>query len=78
MVDIFITALGLSFFLVRLAKGSWVRNPAYLALAIFGSMAGLLILMRVSPGAEDSMIYGNLAALAGACCTIMAYDLTIG
>lgn len=78
MADVLFTALGLSFFLVRLAKGSWVRNPVYLALAIFGSMAGLLILMRVYPGAEDSMIFGNLAALAGAGCAISLYDLTTG
>jgi len=41
-------------------------------------MAGLLILMRVYPGAEDSMIFGNLAALAGAGCAISLYDLTTG
>lgn len=78
MFNVLITALGTSLFLVRIAKGSWFRNPAYVALAIFGGFAGLLILMRFSPGAEQSLIYGNIAAFMGAGSAIMLYDLTIG
>lgn len=78
MVDVLITALATSLFIVRISKGSWFRNPAYVALAIFGGFAGLLILMRAVPGAEESMIYGNLAAFGGASGAIMLYDLTIG
>ena len=78
MVDVYITALFTSFLLVRLVKGSWMRNPAYVALAIFGGMAGLIILMKLAPGAEGSLIYGNLAALGGAFAMILLYDRVIG
>ncbi|MBI1260650.1 MAG: hypothetical protein GC184_02895 [Rhizobiales bacterium] len=74
MVDVYITALFTSFFLVRLVKGSWTRNPAYVALSIFGGMAGLILLMKLSPGAEGSLIYGNFAALGGALTAILIYD----
>lgn len=75
MSDVFITALFSSFFLVRIVKGSWTRNPAYVALAIFGGMAGLFTLMHFAPGTQDSFIAGNLAALGGALGAILVYDL---
>jgi hypothetical protein len=75
MPSVFFTAFGLSFVLVRLVKGSWTRNPVYLVLSIFGGMAALLILMKTVPGAEDSFLYGNLAALGGSLAAILVYDL---
>lgn len=75
MFNVLITALGTSLFVVRITKGSWFRNPAYVALAIFGGIASLLVLMRAVPGAEESFIYGNLAAFAGATGAIMIYDM---
>ena len=75
MFNVLITALGTSLFVVRITKGSWFRNPAYVALAIFGGIASLLILMRAVPGAEESFIYGNRAAFAGATGAIMIYDM---
>ncbi len=76
--DVFLTSLFSSFFLVRLLKGSWLRNPVYLALAIIGGLIGLISAMSMWPGSENDLIAGNAAALAGAWALIFVYDRAAG
>lgn len=78
MADVFQTSLFSSFFLVRLLKGSWLGNPVYLALAIVGGIAGLIVTMVVWPGSETDFIAGISAALVGAWGTIVVYDRVLG
>lgn len=78
MADVFLTSLFSSFFLVRLLKGSWLRNPVYLALAIVGGVAGLIGTKVMWPGSESDFIAGNLAALVGAWAAIVLYDRVLG
>jgi hypothetical protein len=75
MWDILISALSASFFLVRVVKGPWMRNPQYLAAATIGAVAISLLLSVVAPAVEDSFIAGGLAGLAGAWAGIAAFDL---
>lgn len=74
MIGIAFNALFSSFFLVRVVKGGWTRNPQYLAVALVSSMIALIGLHAWSPGAEDSLILGNVAALAGAWLGILLFD----
>jgi hypothetical protein len=74
MWDILISALSTSFFLVRVVKGPWMRNPQYLAAATIGAVAISLVLDAVAPAIENSFIAGGLAGAAGAWAGIAAFD----
>ena len=76
--DIILSALFSSFFIVRVIKGPWMRNPQYLAVSIFGSAAAMIVLNAISPGAADEFILGNGAAFAGAFLSIAAFDFAAG
>ena len=78
MAEVFLTSLFSSFFLVRLLKGSWLKQPVYLALAIIGGLAGLIGTSVMWPGSENDWIAGNFAALVGAWALIMLYDRVVG
>lgn len=78
MPGLVINALLTSFFLVRLMKGGWLRHPQAVAVATVASLAALLALGSVDPGAENSVVYGNLAALAGAWLGVLACDRILG
>jgi len=69
-----LSAVFSSFLLVRLIKGPWMRHPHYLGLAMIGSILSTLVLATFSPGMEDDLIAGNLAAFAGAFVAIQAFD----
>lgn len=74
MPSLVFNALFSSFFVVRVAKGRWMRNPHYLAAAMLASLVSLLILDACSSGSADSLIYGNLASMAGGWLGIALYD----
>ena len=78
VAEIFITSFFSSFFLVRLLKGSWLRQPVYLALGIVGALGGLISSMILWPGSENDWIAGNAAALIGVWLLIALYDRFIG
>ena len=78
MPFIVINGLFSSFFLVRVIKGAWMRNPQYLAVAMVGSIGAMLLLNVAAPGMADDFIAGNIAAFAGAFLAISAYDLALG
>ena len=75
---IVINGLFSSFFLVRVIKGAWMRNPQYLAVAMVGAVGAMLSLNAMEPGMADGFIAGNLAAFAGAFGAITLYDLALG
>lgn len=70
-----LSAVLVSFFLVRVIKGPWARHPHYLSLAMIGSVAATIVLTRISPGMEDDFIAGNAATFFGA---IALYDMAKG
>ena len=65
MPSLIISALISSFTFVRLLKGPWLRNPHYLAAAMIGSVAVMLLGDKFDPGSADDMISGTLLAFAG-------------
>lgn len=78
MIDILISALTTAFFLVRVVKGPWMRNPQYLATALTGALVAGLMLNSYSEELEASFIFGGLAGLAGGWLAIFAFDCFIG
>jgi hypothetical protein len=78
MAEVFITALFLSFSLVRLIKGSWLRYPGHVAASILGGMIGLILMMLYAPGSESDWIAGNSAAAAGAWFMMTLFDRVSG
>lgn len=75
MSAIVFAALSSAFFLVRIVKGPWMRNPQYVAAATIGAVALSLGLYLYSPGLEDNLIVGGLVGAAGAWAGIAAFDL---
>ena len=78
MPTLVFNALLSSFFVVKVFKGRWTRNPHYLAVTMVASVVALLVLDCCSPGAADSFVYGNIASFAGAWLGLMIYDRTVG
>ena len=78
MAEIVLSALGTAFFLVRVVKGPWMRNPQYLAAALTGALIAGLLLNSYSEDLEASFIFGTLAGLAGGWAGIFAFDRLIG
>lgn len=69
MSELLISAVLGSFFMVRLFRGSWLRNPQYLAASIAGSVACTLTLHACWPVLDGDfiagVIIGTLGPLAG-------------
>lgn len=78
MPGLIFNALFSSFFMVKLVRGRWTRNPDHLAAATVASVCALIILNCWSPGAAASFIYGNLAALGGAWLGLFVYGRIAG
>ena len=78
MAEILLSALFNGFFMVRVVKGPWLRNPQYLAVAIAGCMLAMLGLKAFWPGLEDDFIVGNLVGLGGCMSGMLAFDAALG
>jgi hypothetical protein len=78
MSDILISAISTGFLMVRLFKGSWLRNPQYLACAICGSILAALALHLFWPVMDDSFVVGGLTGLAGSWAGMALFDLALG
>lgn len=78
MPTLVFNALFSSVFVVRIVKGRWTRHPHYLAIATLASLLALMVLNAWQPGAADSFIYGNLAAIVGGWLGLLVYDRTVG
>ncbi len=74
MAELVFSALFTAFFVVRIFKGPWMRNPQYVAAAVIGAVVVSGVLLRVSPDLEGDMIVGGLAGFAGAWGGIFAFD----
>lgn len=75
MAEILLGALSMAFFLVRIIKGPWMRNPQYVAAATVGAMAVSLGLFVIAPDLEFNIIVGSLVGGAGAFAGIFAFDV---
>lgn len=78
MSEIIFSAVTTGFFMVRLFKGPWVRNPQYLAAAICGSVLAALMLHLFWPAMDDSFMVGGATGLAGSWGGIALFDAAIG
>ncbi len=77
MFGIAFSALFNSFFVVRIVKGPWRRNPQYLAVAMVGSILATLTLKAFWPGMEDSFIIGGLVSFGGSWAGMMLFDAVL-
>lgn len=77
MTEILISALSTAFFLVRLVKGPWMRNPQYVAAATIGAVAISLMVNSLLPSFENNMITESLTGAGGAWGGILAFDLLL-
>lgn len=75
MTEALLTALSSAFLLVRVIKGPWMRNPQYVASAIVGAIAVLLVIGSFAPDLQNDLVVGGLAGAGGAWMGIVAFDL---
>ena len=78
MSDILFSAVTTGFFMVRLFRGPWLKNPQYLAAAICGSILAALTLHIFWPVMDDSFIVGGATGLAGSWAGMALFDLAVG
>jgi hypothetical protein len=78
MSELLLSAVFTAFWTVRLVRGSWLRNPQYLAVGIVGSILGAVVLRAISPDLEDDFIVGGLIGVAGSWGGILLFETAIG
>lgn len=78
MSEILLSSVLSGFFMVRVVKGPWLRNPQYLAASIAGSILATLILHAVWPDADGDLIFSSLAAFGGSFAGIVLFDAALG
>jgi len=74
MSELLFTAVLGSFFMVRLFRGPWLRNPHYLAAAIAGSVAGSLVLHAYWPALDGDFITGAIVSTVGPLAGMALFD----
>ncbi|MGB3540132.1 MAG: hypothetical protein WBA42_18425, partial [Mesorhizobium sp.] len=74
MSELLFSAVLGSFFMVRLFRGPWLRNPQYLAAAIAGSVAGTLILHTFWPALDGDFIAGAIIGAVGPLAGMALFD----
>jgi hypothetical protein len=78
MFDVLFSAVTTGFFMVRLFRGPWLRNPQYLAAAICGSVLAALMLHLFWPVMDDSLVVGGVTGLAGSWAGMALFDMAVG
>jgi hypothetical protein len=78
MSGILLSAISSGFFMVRIIKGPWRRNPQYLAASIAGSIVAILVLHSLWPDMDDDFIVGGIAGVAGAWGGMILFDTALG
>jgi glycerol uptake facilitator-like aquaporin len=78
MSDILFSAVTTGFFMVRLFRGPWLKNPQYLAAAICGSILAALTLHLFWPVMDDSFVVGGATGRAGSWAGMALFDLAVG
>jgi hypothetical protein len=74
MSELLFSAVLGSFFMVRLFRGPWLRNPHYLAASITGSVAGTLILHAFWPAFDGDFIAGAIVGVVGPLAGMALFD----
>lgn len=74
MSELLFSAVLGSFFMVRLFRGPWRRNPQYLAAAIAGSVAATLILHAFWPALDGDFIAGAIIGAVGPIAGMALFD----
>ncbi|OQM77480.1 hypothetical protein [Manganibacter manganicus] len=77
MSELLLSAVLGSFFMARLFRGSWLRNPQYLAASIAGSVAGSLLLHAFWPALDGDFIAGAIIGVAGPYAGMTLFDLLL-
>ena len=77
MSDILLSAVTTGFFMVRLLRGPWLRNPQYLAAAICGSVLAALMLHLFWPVMDDSFVVGGVTGLGGSWAGMTLFDMAV-
>ncbi|WP_244620043.1 hypothetical protein [Mesorhizobium sp. NFR06] len=83
MSDLLLSAVFTAFTMVRVLKGSvlkgsWLRNPQYLATGILGAIAGALLLNAYWPAYDDDFIVGGVTAIFGSWAGMALFDAILG
>lgn len=78
MSEILFSAVTTGFFMVRLFKGPWLKNPQYLASAICGAVVAAVTLHLFWPVMDDSFIVGGITGLAGSWGGMALFDMALG
>ncbi len=74
MSELLFSAVLGSFFMVRLFRGPWLRNPQYLAASIAGAVAGTLILHFGWPALDGDFIAGVIVGAVGPLAGMALFD----
>lgn len=78
MAETVLSALSTAFFMVRIVKGPWMRNPQYVAAALTGALVAGLLLNSFSEELEADFIFGSIAGLFGGWLGIFGFDRFLG
>jgi hypothetical protein len=74
MSELLFSAVLGSFFMVRLFRCPWLRNPQYLAASIAGTVAGPLILHAFWPALDGDFIAGAIIGTVGPLAGMALFD----
>lgn len=78
MSELLFSAILTAFTMVRVIKGSWLRNPQYLAAGIAGAVVGTLVLHSFWPAYDDDFIIGGVVGIFGSWAGMALFDGVVG
>ncbi|TIV61827.1 MAG: hypothetical protein E5V86_22440 [Mesorhizobium sp.] len=78
MSDLLLSAVLTAFTMVRVSKGSWLRNPQYVATGILGAVVGALLLHAYWPAYDDDFIVGGVTGIFGSWAGMALFDAIVG
>ena len=78
MSELLLSAIFTAFTMVRVIKGSWLRNPQYLATGILGAIVGALVLHAYWPAYDDDFIVGGVTGIFGSWAGMALFDAILG
>ena len=78
MSDLLLSAMLTAFPMVRVLKGSWLRNPQSLACGILGAIVAALVLHSFWPAYDDDFIVGGVTGIFGSWAGMALFDAILG
>lgn len=78
MSDLLFSAVLTAFTMVRVLKGSWTRNPQYLATGILGAIVGALVLHAYWPAYDDDFVVGGVTGIFGSWAGMALFNAMLG